>query len=392
MKYSQADARHKAQMVVDQVGLLILAAVTGTTIDPAFLAGKIGVEAGVRGGKIVQTATRFEAGVYQDLKSLRDNGWCIVSGKKVKSYSGVKREQIADATEQALRALATSYGLSQIMGWHMINNLKGKISDLRDPSKNLVYTIQLMRIVAGTYLKAKNYEACLRIWNTGRPQGKTYDPNYVHNALLVMEFAAPLLEKLKSRTPDAGSQAGGGGVLADIGADDFEPDENDLTDHEDSMEPDENQTAPEPPAPAKEDAPKNDPQTVDMTAPAETGTFRKKIGRWWQALGFGVPTGAGVLAMIQSSVQDGHVDWKEVLQITVTTFVAVLPYVTAIIIAVVLYKIINTAMIQHSFNKRMEINGNPDLNNIKIKQPSQPAALTSGASLPLIQIKGWSPF
>lgn len=394
-KYTDAQAKRKAQMVVDQCGGKIKAAVAGTGVDPSFLAGKIGVEAGVKGGKIVETATRFESGVYQDLKDLRDKGYCFVNGKKVTNYSGVKRSQIKDASDAALRALATSYGLSQIMGWHMINNLKGAIADLRDPSKHLRYTILLMMIVAGVFLRKKDYESCLRIWNTGKPKGKTYDPNYVHNALLVMKHAAPLLKAVKATqlsdiddgTEDAAEVVQNADVQETDPADDFtDVDPNMVDENGDDVR----QPAPEPdPAPAqqadniinlgdqaagdKPEPPKNQPSDVSMDAPPSEG-FKEKIARWWKYLGFGVPTGAGVLAAVKSAQEDGTIKFGEVLEIILQTFIMVLPYVTYIIIALVIYRTIKTVLIQLSFNKRMEINGNPDLNNIKIRENKEAPA------------------
>lgn len=179
---------------------MINIACSNSVVAESFLAGFIGVEAGIdRNGVIRPEAKRFEKGVYEDLISLRDNGFCIIAGKRRDNYSGVRRQQIADATDEAIRALATSYGMSQIMGWHVINNLKCTISDLRDPQKHLFYTIRLLLIVSGDYLRRGDLESVLRIWNTGSANGNTYHAAYVASALKVKRAYEQVLQENKNK-------------------------------------------------------------------------------------------------------------------------------------------------------------------------------------------------
>ena len=185
-KYTAAQAKAKAKQIFDRFGSLIHVACVGAGVQESFLAGFTGVEAGIdREGNIKPQATRFEIGVYNDLISLRDNGYCFVGGRKHNDYSGVRRSQIADADNAAIRALATSYGFSQIMGWHCINNLKCTIADLRDPDKHFGYTVRLLKLVGGAYMRNGDLTSVLHIWNTGSANGKTYHADYVDNALAV---------------------------------------------------------------------------------------------------------------------------------------------------------------------------------------------------------------
>lgn len=207
MSYSKKQAEQIAKEIFNNYGALIRRARKGEpggeSINESFIAGFVGVEAGrfhsgEKRGQINPAATRFEKGVYADLVSLRDRGFCFIGGKKHSTYSGVRRSQIADASDAALRALATSYELTQIMGWHCINNLSNAagrvtIADLRDHSKHLFYTVRLLQIVGGKYLENKDYESVLRIWNTGNANGKTHDPDYVENALSVKNAYSKLL-------------------------------------------------------------------------------------------------------------------------------------------------------------------------------------------------------
>lgn len=207
-EYTKAQAARIAEQIHQRFGALISAACKGTLVPPPFLAGFIGVEAGKdRKGQIKPEATRFEAGVFADLKSLRDTGICEVAGKLRTTYNGVRQAQIKDADDTALRALATSYGLTQAMGWHVVNNLKCTINDLRDLDKHLIYAVRLLVIVSGNNLQRKEYDDVLRIWNTGSENGKTYHEDYVANALAVMREYAALNVVQPAATPIAPSAA-----------------------------------------------------------------------------------------------------------------------------------------------------------------------------------------
>lgn len=61
------------------------------------------------------------------------------------------------------------------------------IADLRDPEQHLDYAVQLLEMNAGQYIKQGDWDSVMRIWNTGRPNGKTHDPDYVFNAGSVMD-------------------------------------------------------------------------------------------------------------------------------------------------------------------------------------------------------------
>lgn len=380
--YSKAQAKRKAEQIVELYGQKILAATRNTGIDPAFVAGKTGVEAGVKNGKIVENATRFEPGVYQDLKDLRDKGFCFIGGKKMKTYSGVKRSQIADATDAALKALATSYGLTQIMGWHMINNLKGTISDLRDPDKHLSYNVQLLALVGGNYLKRKDYESVLRIWNTGRANGKTYHPYYVANALLVMEMAAPLLNKLKAQPqtitkPQTSkpAQSSSSSILDVIQAESQEFDDE-LTDddvEQTDLTPAPVQNAdqiinvnPEPAGDQNDNQSGEQPEPTDvpMDAP-QPENLKSKINRWLAYFGIGLPAGGGILATI-SRIQENGFSLSDVITIMLQLFQFVFPYLAWIMVAYIVYRIIKMILVQISFIIRMKINGDPAQNNIRL--------------------------
>jgi hypothetical protein len=170
-----------AANIKSQLGGRINAAVVSTPqrlVPAAFLAGLISVE----NGKLDSRALRYEPHVLEKLRQVRDS-------VLLRSYNGIRRAQIASASDDALKALATSYSFTQIMGWHVLVAplAEHSVAELRDPDKHLFFAVQLLEWDAGAYLKAKDYASVLRIWNTGRPNGKTFDSNYIANALAVME-------------------------------------------------------------------------------------------------------------------------------------------------------------------------------------------------------------
>lgn len=193
MKYSSSQARKLAQQLRDRFGAKIAKATEGTPVPPKFIAGLIAVEAGKdRNGQIKESATRFESHVYEKLKQVRDG--------KLLQYNKIRRAQLADASDDALKALATSCGLTQIMQWWSIH-MGISVAELRGPN-HLKHAVKLLEMTAGNQLRTLDYEGTLRIWNTGRPGGKTHDPDYVANAGAVMDAYAELEPIQTKASPD----------------------------------------------------------------------------------------------------------------------------------------------------------------------------------------------
>jgi hypothetical protein len=185
MALTKALARKLAQQIHERFGARIAVACEGTPVPPEFVAGLISNEAGKdRSGKILENATRFEPHVFRQLKQVRD-------GLR-KAYSGIRQADVKGASEKTLRALAMSYGLTQIMGWHCIHTLDCTVAQLRDPALHLKFTVKLLMLnAADGDFQRKAFAGELREWNTGREGGKTYHADYVPNALAVMaEYAS----------------------------------------------------------------------------------------------------------------------------------------------------------------------------------------------------------
>lgn len=178
MKFSKSTAQKLAAQIRQRFGQKIARAVEGTPVPQKFVAGLISVEAGKKNGQIVENATRFEPHVFAKLKQVRDG--------KLLQYNKIRRAQIADASDEALEALARSYGLTQTMGWWSLH-LKCTVADLRDPEKHLKYAVKLMLLNSQGDFERGEFEGEMRQWNSGSEKGKTHDPDYVANVSAVMD-------------------------------------------------------------------------------------------------------------------------------------------------------------------------------------------------------------
>jgi hypothetical protein len=87
--------------------------------------------------------------------------------------------------EEALQMLATSWGLTQIMGYHVLR-------DGQDPrwlligANNLVKAVAMLKDFAATFQLSlpEEMDELFRCWNTGKPYGVTYDPEYCERGKL----------------------------------------------------------------------------------------------------------------------------------------------------------------------------------------------------------------
>lgn len=121
---------------------------------------------------------RFEQGVYNDLVALK-------AGKEHKLET-FRSADVQDASDAALRNLASSWGPFQLMGYKC-KELGVEVRDIRGEN-TLYWSIYWINKNYGNYLREKKYEAAFRIHNTGSPTGRTHDPNYVKNGLLHMQY------------------------------------------------------------------------------------------------------------------------------------------------------------------------------------------------------------
>jgi hypothetical protein len=168
-------------------------ATASSSVPPALLAALV---AGESNGKT--DAQRYEPAVFERLKEV------LLGARPHYAPSGVKRiitrvdlsaycdpgvgEERGDfaSSLQCLHDLSTSWGLTQIMGWHLVEFQVGMGTPwLATPGGNLRFATQLLAWFAELYhldLTA-DFEQLFCCWNTGEPTGTTHDPNYVSNGL-----------------------------------------------------------------------------------------------------------------------------------------------------------------------------------------------------------------
>jgi hypothetical protein len=186
------------QQINEKYGPAIAAACDVSSVPPAFLAALIANESGGN-----ENAKRIEHGVLASL-------WEVLLGRTA-AYGSIKRLDLvayvagvtiptinapanlpSDAF-QRLDALAASWGLTQIMGYHAIE-FDVTIANLASPEGNLsLATHMLAKFAAQFQLDVtKDFEPLFRCWNGGHPTAATFDPQYVPHGLERMKLWATL--------------------------------------------------------------------------------------------------------------------------------------------------------------------------------------------------------
>lgn len=152
----------------------IMDAVSGTDISAAYMAALISLESSPPGNA---RSERFEQHIYERLYNLKH---------QAQKFGSIKQSDLARYDDAGMRQLATSYGLTQIMGYHCIR-MGCTIDELRGED-HLLWAIGYMM---NHYQKAaaqKDWQAAFRIHNTGRPDGRPHRADYVERGLLRMEY------------------------------------------------------------------------------------------------------------------------------------------------------------------------------------------------------------
>ncbi len=125
---------------------------------------------------------RFENHVYQKLRQVR-------SGHRM-AFEMITKADLHDASDDALKNLATSWGPFQIMGYKCIH-MNISLGELRG-EKAVYYGIKWVDANYGKYLHKGKYRDAFHIHNTGHPYPtvgppKTHDPSYVNRGIRYMK-------------------------------------------------------------------------------------------------------------------------------------------------------------------------------------------------------------
>jgi len=84
----------------------------------------------------------------------------------------------------------SSWSFTQIMGYHALVWRDRTLQDIRQPATHYSCALHLMASFCQRYGldPQQDFEAMGRCWNTGRPDGQTYDAQYIPNLLRRMEL------------------------------------------------------------------------------------------------------------------------------------------------------------------------------------------------------------
>jgi hypothetical protein len=169
------------RLIRDQYGPQIAQLSAGTKVPAAFLAALVANESGGNA-----SAKRFEAGVLTSL-------WNVLNGRKA-AFGSIGAQDLTQYLPivnpfTALDQLATSWGLTQIMGYHVFD-LHTTIDALQTANGNLGASIRLLTQFSTQFHLDPDADAgdLFRCWNTGRPDGNTYDGAYVPNGMNRMQL------------------------------------------------------------------------------------------------------------------------------------------------------------------------------------------------------------
>ena len=168
------------QRVKDRAGKYLAAANTGI-IPQSFLAALTANES------LGDTeAKRFEPAVLHRLVALalgQRNHYKEVTAGMLWLKVDVAETHQKYAMRQLfhLQKAATSWGFTQIMGYHALR-MGASISDLTDPEKHYQLAVDMLSECPADL--SKDFEKMARWWNTGATVGKkTYHESYVPNIL-----------------------------------------------------------------------------------------------------------------------------------------------------------------------------------------------------------------
>lgn len=129
------------------------------------------------------SGTRFEPAVYQRLVDVRDGG---------PPLEGIEPEVLADASDDALRNLATSWGPFQLMGYKVIG-LDSHVRDIRG-AEAVDYGVRWIEQDYGPLLRVDRFRDAFHWHNAGsvHPDGapQTHSPTYVSRGLGHMDWFA----------------------------------------------------------------------------------------------------------------------------------------------------------------------------------------------------------
>jgi hypothetical protein len=126
---------------------------------------------------------RYEKGIYEQLKLLQDG--------KIEKFENLSKSDLKGVKDKTIRALASSYGPFQIMGYKKyILNIN--LDDLTGKN-NMYYAIKWIDLSYGEMLRNNEFKDAFHFHNAGKRYPLdgtplTHDPKYVENGLFYQKY------------------------------------------------------------------------------------------------------------------------------------------------------------------------------------------------------------
>lgn len=173
--------------VYERCAAAIARAVAGTAVRVDFLGA---LTANESGGD--PDAAHFERWIYQrlyEVAAAREQAFGSIGRAQLAAFlranaaaeiSDGEPVAVSAQMEQAIRKLSTSWGYTQIMGYQVIGRGE-RTAALLDPAFHFHLAVELLAGFARRFQLRLDgdFEALFRCWNTGRPDGETFNPDYV---------------------------------------------------------------------------------------------------------------------------------------------------------------------------------------------------------------------
>jgi hypothetical protein len=189
--------RRLVERVFERCGEVISEACAASSVPPEFLGALVANESNGYGD-----ATRFEPAVYRHLLAvaqgrspsygsinvtelddeiselLPPNDATLHARYLTPAFAANHSARLQSLADDAVRELAMSWGYTQIMGYHMVGH-PGTVRQLLEPQFHFRMAIRLLSAFAVDYQldPALEFGELFRCWNTGRPYGRTFDPD-----------------------------------------------------------------------------------------------------------------------------------------------------------------------------------------------------------------------
>lgn len=206
--------QHLVARVFHRCHPAILHACQSSSVPPEFLGALTANESGGNAH-----AARFEPAVYRHLAAViagQSPAYGSIAAddlqaklgqvahRKSEEYHGQflnppfarqHRSALTRLEDETLREFATSWGCTQIMGYHLVGRA-GTVSDLIEPDFHFHLALQLLAEFAAHYQLdlTREFAEMFACWNTGRPDGKCFDSCYLENGLRRMEIYRELVK------------------------------------------------------------------------------------------------------------------------------------------------------------------------------------------------------